>query len=211
MTRTRKFPNPPPEPKRPTIKGQCVARRALEIAMAGHHSIALIGPRGAGRHYLADSFPAANATVYDTCGCGNRLSLSFVCHCTPNALAVHYAVLAPALLETDMLVEVVQPTLRDMEGPGMTRQDWEYLEARVADARARAVYVSTLNIADDAAQRTRELAVRRLGLTCQQYAALMRVSRTIATLGHSEAIQAKHIAEAAQYLTPALPRYWDQV
>lgn len=207
--RTRKFPNPPPEPKRPGIKGQCVARRAFEIALAGHHSIGLIGPRGSGRHYLADAFPAAKARVFDTCPCGNRLSLSFVCSCTPDACSVHYAVHAPELLELDILVEVVQPPLRDMDGPGMSVQDWEHLEARVADTRARAVHVSTLNIEDDAAQRTREMIVRRLGLTCQQYVALMQVSRTIATLDHSTNIKAKHLAEAAQYLTPALPHFWN--
>lgn len=205
----RKFSNPPPEPQpQPEIKGQLVARRALEIALAGHHSIGLIGPRGSGRHYLAEAFPDAHARVYDTCACGHRLSLANVCQCTAQALSVYYAVIAPALAETDILVEVTPLPLKYWEAPGMTPQDWADFDARVNGARERAVHVSTLDIADDAARRTRELAVRKMSLSCQQYAALMRVSRTIATMDHAKGIMARHIAEAAQYLFPALPHSW---
>lgn len=204
----RKFSNPPPEPRQPEIKGQHVARRALEIALAGHHTIGLVGPKGAGRHYLAEAFPDAGARVYDTCPCGHRRSLANVCQCTPAVLSVYYAIVAPALVETDILVEVCPLPLKEWEARGMGPDDWAAFDERVNGARARSVYVSTLDLADDAARRTRELAVRKLALSCQQYAALMRVSRTIATLDHAKAIMAKHIAEAAQYITPALPHFW---
>jgi magnesium chelatase family protein len=52
---------------------------------------------------------------------------------------------------------------------------------------------------DDAGERTLEMAVRRMGLSARAHDRLLKVSRTIADLGGSEAVAAKHVAEAVQY------------
>jgi magnesium chelatase family protein len=52
---------------------------------------------------------------------------------------------------------------------------------------------------DDATEKTIEMAVCRLALSARAHDRTLKVSRTIAGLGCSEQIQAKHIAEAVQY------------
>ena len=52
---------------------------------------------------------------------------------------------------------------------------------------------------DDAGERTLEMAVRRMGLSARAHDRLLKVARTIADLGGSTAVAAKHVAEAVQY------------
>jgi magnesium chelatase family protein len=50
-------PTPPQAPDLADLRGQSFARRALEIAAAGGHSLLLIGPPGAGKTMLAQRLP----------------------------------------------------------------------------------------------------------------------------------------------------------
>jgi magnesium chelatase family protein len=49
---------PPPGPDLRQVKGQEVARRALEIAAAGGHNLLMVGPPGAGKSLMAACLPA---------------------------------------------------------------------------------------------------------------------------------------------------------
>jgi magnesium chelatase family protein len=52
---------------------------------------------------------------------------------------------------------------------------------------------------DDAGERTLEMAVRRMSLSARAHDRILKVARTIADLSGTEAVSAKHIAEAVQY------------
>jgi len=52
---------------------------------------------------------------------------------------------------------------------------------------------------DDSGERTLEMAMRRLALSARAHDRILKVARTIADLDESEAVSAKHLAEAVQY------------
>jgi len=52
---------------------------------------------------------------------------------------------------------------------------------------------------DESGERTLEMAVRRMGLSARAHDRILKVARTIADLGESETVAAKHVAEAVQY------------
>ena len=52
---------------------------------------------------------------------------------------------------------------------------------------------------DDAGERTLEMAVRRMSLSARAHDRILKLARTIADMGGSETISAKHLAEAVQY------------
>ena len=61
------------------------------------------------------------------------------------------------------------------------------------------IEVPSLCALDDAGERTLEMAVRKMGLSARAHDRILKVARTIADLAASEAVAAKHLAEAVQY------------
>ena len=43
------------------------------------------------------------------------------------------------------------------------------------------------------------MAVRRMGLSARAHDRILKVARTVADLGESQTVSAKHVAEAVQY------------
>ena len=165
------------------------------------------------RSNMTLSFPADFILVgaMNPCPCGYFSDPSRECRCT-GAIIQRYLskVSGPLLDRIDMHIEVPAVAYQELRGRDTGVGSAEMRE-RVAAARAiqqrRGFYNSRiparqlrkLCALDDAGERTLEMAVRRMGLSARAYDRILKVARTIADLGGSESVSAKHLAEAVQY------------
>jgi magnesium chelatase family protein len=119
----------------------------------------------------------------------------------------------------DIHVEVPAVPYKEMRGDQRSESSAQ-IRVRVQSARviqqARGFYnsrmparlIRKLCSLDAVGERTLEMAVRRMSLSARAHDRLLKVARTIADLDNSDAISAKHIAEAVQYRS--LDRnYWN--
>jgi magnesium chelatase family protein len=145
------------------------------------------------------------------CPCGYFSDSTRECRCT-GAIIQRYLskVSGPLLDRIDLHIEVPAVAYKELRGKdsGMTSAD---MRARVEAARTiqhtRGFYNARIpsrllrNICalDDAGERTLEMAVRKMGLSARAHDRILKVARTIADLGSSDTVTAKHLAEAVQY------------
>jgi predicted ATPase with chaperone activity len=186
-----------------TLFGKAVAKRALEIALVGDLNIALVGPRGVGKRTTLTAFAelSPKARAVDTCACGNHGAIRRACTCPPRMLYRWLRRFDLRIASTaEILVEVPEPTHKDMAAPPQDSPEWLAEAAeRICRAKFFGLENYTLELSDDAARRTMELAARKLGFSPWRYEAVLRVARAVANLGASPTLQARHVAEAAQY------------
>jgi magnesium chelatase family protein len=133
------------------------------------------------------------------------------CRCT-GAIIQRYLgkISGPLLDRIDLHIEVPAVPYKDLRSNtnGATSDE---MRQRVLAARAlqqsRGFYnahiphrrLRELSALDDAGERTLEMAVRRMSLSARAHDRILKVARTIADLGGSETVSAKHVAEAVQY------------
>lgn len=116
----------------------------------------------------------------------------------------------PLLDRIDIHVEVPAVPYKELRGDAVAESSSD-IRARVESARviqqARGYYnarmparmVRKLCALDDSGERTLEMAVRRMGFSARAHDRILKVARTIADLGESVGVSAKHVAEAVQY------------
>jgi magnesium chelatase family protein len=145
------------------------------------------------------------------CPCGFFGEKTRQCRCT-GAMIQRYLgrVSGPLLDRIDLHVEVPAVPYQELRGCGNGSAS-DGMRERVSAARRLQQQRGWPNSAippgqiralcplDPAGERTLEAAVRRLALSARAHDRILKVARTIADLSASEAIQAKHIAEAVQY------------
>ena len=133
------------------------------------------------------------------------------CRCTPGQIQQYLGKISGPLLDRiDIHVEVPAVPFKELRGDAVVTSSAE-IRARVEQARqlqqARGYYnahmparlIRKLCALDDAGERTLEMAVRRLGFSARAHDRILKVARTIADLGNSAGVLAKHVAEAVQY------------
>src|SRR6267154_1849030 len=159
------------------------------------------------------SFPSDFILIaaMNPCPCGYFSDPTRECRCT-GAIIQRYLskVSGPLLDRIDMHIEVPAVAYKELRGKD-TGVGSPEMRHRVQAARAiqqqRGFYNARIPsrllrnfcALDDAGERTLEMAVRRMGLSARAHDRILKVARTIADLGNSEAVTAKHLAEAVQY------------
>jgi magnesium chelatase family protein len=158
-------------------------------------------------------FPAAFTlvTAMNPCPCGFYGDSTRECRCTPAMIQRYLGKISGPLLDRiDIHVEVPAVPFKDLRGESEAESSAQ-IRKRVDDARARqgargftnsrlpSASIRKLCALDEAGERTLEMAARRLGLSARAHDRILKVARTIADLGESETVAAKHIAEAVQY------------
>jgi len=145
------------------------------------------------------------------CRCGFLGDATRECRCTPGQIQQYLGKISGPLLDRiDIHVEVPAVPYQELRGESASESSAE-IRVRVEGARvvqqARGYYNSRIPARmirkhcalDDAGERTLEMAVRRLGLSARAHDRILKVARTVADLGRSERVLAKHLAEAVQY------------
>jgi magnesium chelatase family protein len=145
------------------------------------------------------------------CACGFYGDATRECRCTPGLIQRYLGKISGPLLDRiDIHIEVPAVPYQELRSNGAGESSVQ-IRARVERARAvqqaRGYYnsrmpsrlVRKLCALDDAGERTLEMAVRRMGLSARAHDRILKVARTIADIGESETVSAKHVAEAVQY------------
>jgi magnesium chelatase family protein len=145
------------------------------------------------------------------CRCGFYGDATRECRCTPAQIQQYLGKISGPLLDRiDIHVEVPAVPFKELRGNSEAESSAD-IRARVEQARAlqssRGFYnarmpsrdIRKLCVLDDAGERTLEMAVRRMGLSARAHDRILKVARTIADLGGSATVSAKHVAEAVQY------------
>jgi len=186
------------------VKAHYVAKRALEIAAAGNHSILLVGPRAVGKASLKQGAELElglnGVIVCDSCACGNHTAVRAACICNAIRLERWQRRLRTIAREVDIQVECAEVPYKEMASP-YTEDHTGYRADRIKRAREFTAANARDYSLDDVGERTREMIARRLGFGVGEMQRMMSVARTIADLDQSAQIKAKHLAEACQYRT----------
>jgi magnesium chelatase family protein len=174
------------------------------------------------RSSMTACFPARFMLVaaMNPCMCGFFGDSTRECRCTPAMIQRYLGKISGPLLDRiDIHVEVPAVPYKELRETASAESSAD-IRIRVDDARARQQARGFYNARmpsrlirkhcalNEAGERTLEMAIRRMGLSARAHDRILKVARTVADLDQSEAVSAKHIAEAVQYRS--LDRnYWN--
>lgn len=183
------------------IKGNQIAKRAFEVASVGGLSVLLVGPLSCSKTTMREAFPDVMSAEREACLCGHRMDVRQECICAPVQIARWWRRLERTAREYDIVLEMPGTPTKELMRPleaGAEREDAYRLE-RIAKAAVFGLTHTSLDLRDDAAHRTMEMACRRMSFSAGQYGRVLRVARAVANLGGAPYLEAKHVAEACQY------------
>lgn len=171
------------------------------------------------RTRLSLTFPANFMLVasMNPCPCGNFGNPNIQCTCSPQQIQRYMSrVSGPLLDRIDIHVEVGAVNYQELASRRAAERSAEVRSRVVTARRVQAERFATHRDVfknadmgssdireycrlDDAGQDLLKLAMGRLKLSARAYDKILKVARTVADLGASEAIRPEHLSEAIQY------------
>lgn len=178
------------------IRGQEACKRAMLIAIAGMHSITLIGPSGWGKSLLASAARRVSEGFDQHRDMIHELTVP-----SPDAARLEWIQNIPTAPRLAMIhVEVPPVPFRELTGRNRGT-DSAYIAAKLAEVkvfREGEGKTADLSLGDESILLGKQ-ACGELGLTARDFHACIKVARTISNLEQSPRIQCVHLAEAVQY------------
>ena len=145
------------------------------------------------------------------CPCGFFGDPTKECRCT-GAIIQRYLgkISGPLLDRIDLHIEVPAVPYQELRSKATGTSSTEMrdrIEGARQKQRNRGFYnahmpiklLRELTALEESGERTLEMAVRRMSFSARAHDRILKVARTIADLGGSECLVAKHVAEAVQY------------
>jgi magnesium chelatase family protein len=170
------------------------------------------------RSSVTASFPAKFMLVaaMNPCPCGYFGDRARTCRCSPQQIRQYQGKISGPLLDRiDLHIEVPSVKYRALANKEVGESS-SIIKERVNRARDRQIkrfgsngilcnarmtekQIRTYCSIDEESQRLLEMAIEKLGLSARALNRILKVSRTIADLENTEAIESAHVAEAIQY------------
>jgi predicted ATPase with chaperone activity len=177
------------------------ARRAVEVVLAGEHSIMFIGRwQSAGDElvqYIIQQDEYATASFAPPCPCGFCGSELKECTCTVEMAARWQAKYFGEKHPYDIYLDLPDDAPNKVIDFLVGRQVFEP-EEKMLTRIGEMTHYNDLSL-DKTSEVLLKAAIRKLHIPARTARRMIRVARTIANLAHSEKIQTCHLAEAIQY------------
>jgi predicted ATPase with chaperone activity len=190
------------------IPGSECEKRALEVALAGGHSIAILYNEGATAPQLirsgvrlAQEVPVPFHGIADPwCPCGNYGSPKVECRCSAKVIRTHLSKLGKRLNEFTIWIGASIPLARymDMKGEPETA-----ILKRIQTARAASASSDEL---DSSCREMIDCYLKGVSVSLD-VAKVKAIAQTIARLDGQSRLLVQHVAEALQYQPHALPGF----
>jgi predicted ATPase with chaperone activity len=177
-------------------------KRAMEIAIAGRHTLTYVGRKENGWAYVLEVLGAERAKHIQRCPCGGLYDDEMYCACSLQDIEEHRASNKYIqALASDILVEAVTPRAEEAFAIG---EPYTSVLTRIKRVREAQIFGPAARMDVRTTEPTFAIlnaARLRLSFTTETIKSTQRVAVTIAALEGHDLVKAWHMAEAISYRT----------